>query len=430
MRPPPAPADASRDVAAGATLSPGLRRRALLGAGAAGALLLAGCDLSFRDGVANRCEPEVADALRDDPRMRAAWHGIDAAKVWDTHCHVFGDGDSGSGLWFNPRMSRVSNPQEYVRRKIYINAACIDDRPGRIDESFVARLVAQCRAMPAGFKAMLFAFDWARDEAGVPMREMSTYYASDEHLGALAAHYPANFEWVASVHPYDPRAPDRLDAAVARGARAIKWLPSAQNIDPASPRCDAFYAKLVALGLPLITHAGDEQAVVGFGEHLGNPLRLRRPLDAGVRVVVAHCASLGHGEELGNAAAGGQPSNFDLFVRMMDEPRHRANLYGDISAVVQSNRVDVLDTLLSRREWQPRLLNGSDYPLPGVVPLIDLRKLVARGLLDEKMVDPLRQLRHANVLMFDFVLKRSLAHKGQAFAPGVFETTPFFAPRT
>ena len=79
---------------------------------------------------------------------------------------------------------------------------------------------------------------------------------------------------------------------------------------------------------------------------------------------------------------------------------------------------------------QPRLLNGSDYPLPGVVPLIDLRKLVARGLLDEKMVDPLRQLRHANVLMFDFVLKRSLAHKGQAFAPGVFETTPFFAPRT
>jgi hypothetical protein len=32
--------------------------------------------------------------------------------------------------------------------------------------------------------------------------------------------------------------------------------------------------------------------------------------------------------------------------------------------------------------------------------------------------------------MFDFVLKRSLAYKGQAFAPGVFETAPFFAPRT
>jgi predicted TIM-barrel fold metal-dependent hydrolase len=327
-------------------------------------------------------------------------------------------------------MSSLWNPREYVRRKIYINAACIDDRTGRVDVSFVERLLAQCRAMPAGFKAMLFAFDWARDDAGVPMREMSTYHASDEHLAALAAQHAANFEWVASVHPYDPRALDRLDAAVARGARAIKWLPSAQNIDPASPRCDRFYARLAGLSLPLITHAGDEQAVVGFGEHLGNPLRLRRPLDAGVRVVVAHCASLGHGEELDGRAARGQPSNFDLFVRMMDEPQHRTNLFGDISAVVQSNRIDVIDTLLSRRDWQARLLNGSDYPLPGVVPLIDLRKLASRGLLDADMVEPLRRLRHSNVLMFDFVLKRSLSLQGQRFAPQVFETAPFFARPT
>jgi predicted TIM-barrel fold metal-dependent hydrolase len=405
----------------------GTRRRRFLGAGAAAGLLLAGCDLSLRDGVLNQCLAELPPQLRDDARVHATWQGIDVAKVWDTHIHVFGDGDSGSGLWFNPRMSSPWNPKEYVRRKIYINASCIDDRPGRIDASFSEHLLAQCRAMPAGFKAMLFAFDWARDEAGVPMREMSTYHASDDYLAALTARHPANFEWVASVHPYDPSALDRLDAAVARGARAIKWLPSAQNIDPASPRCDRYYAKLVALRLPLITHAGDEQAVVGFGEHLGNPLRLRRPLDAGVRVVVAHCASLGHGEELEDKSATAQSSNFDLFVRMMDEPRHRANLYGDVSAVVQANRIDVLDTLLSRRDWQSRLLNGSDYPLPGVVPLIDLRKLVSRGLLDGGLVEPLRALRHSNVLLFDFMLKRSLSLKGQGFAPSVFETAPFFA---
>jgi mannonate dehydratase len=237
---------------------------------------------------------------------------------------------------------------------------------------------------------------------------------------------------VASIHPYDPSAQDRLDAAVARGARAIKWLPTAQNIDPASPRCDRFYAKLVALKLPLITHAGDEQAVVGFGEHLGNPLRLRRPLEAGVRVVVAHCASLGHGAELEGGAkkgeqGGGPPQNFDLFIRMMDEPQYRGTLFGDISAVVQANRIDVIPTLLSRRDLQPRLLNGSDYPLPGVVPLIDLRKLVTRGLLGADMVEPLLQLRHHNVLMFDFVLKRNLALNGQRFANEVFETAPFFA---
>jgi mannonate dehydratase len=94
--------------------------------------------------------------------------------------------------------------------------------------------------------------------------------------------------------------------------------------------------------------------------------------------------------------------------------------------VVQSNRVDVIPTLLSRRDWQGRLLNGSDYPLPGVVPLIDVRKLVTRGLLAAELVEPLLQLRHHNVLLFDFVLKRSLALNGQRFADEVFQTAPFF----
>ena len=404
-----------------------MRRRHLLGTGAAAGLLLAGCDLSVRDGVLNKCIAELPPELRNDPRVSDVWQGLDATKVWDTHVHVFGDGDSGSGLWFNPRMNNLWNPQEYLRRKIYINASCIDDRPGKIDLSFGANLLAQARGMKPGFKAMIFAFDWARDEAGQPVQEMSTYYASDEYMAKKAAEHPAHFEWVASIHPYDPRALDRLDAAMAAGARAIKWLPTAQNIDPASPRLDRYYAKLAALKLPLITHAGDEQAVVGFGEHLGNPLRLRRPLEAGVRVVVAHCASLGHGEELEPGKAGGKPSNFELFARLMDEPAYRAGLFGDISAVVQNNRIGVLDTLLARRDWQGRLLNGSDYPLPGVVPLIAVSRLAARGLLAPGLVEPLRELRQANVLLFDFVLKRSLESNGQRFAPTVFETATRFA---
>ena len=403
-----------------------MRRRVVLGAAAA-SLGLSGFDLGWRDGLLNKCLGALPAVLRGHPAVRAAWHGLDAAKVWDCHIHVFGDGDSGSTLWFNPRMSHWWNPREFLRRKVYINASCIDDRPGHIDASFIDQLLAQTQAMAAGFKAMLFAFDWARDEAGAPMKELSTYYAGDEHVASLAARHPAHFEWVASVHPYDPGALDRLDAVVAQGARAIKWLPSAQNIDPASPRCDRYYAKLAALKLPLITHAGEEQAVVGFGEHLGNPLRLRRPLDAGVRVIVAHCASLGHAEELDSKVKSGQPSNFELFTRLMDEPRWRANLFGDISAVVQANRVDVIPTLLTRRDWQARLLNGSDYPLPGVVPLIDLHGLVSRGLLDAALLDPLRMLRQHNVLLFDFVLKRSLGLQGHRFAPQVFETAPFFA---
>lgn len=404
-----------------------MNRRGFLGA--ASSLLLAGCDFSLRDGVFNACEVELPADLRDLALVQAAWRGLDSTKVWDTHVHAFGNGDSGSGLWFNPRMTKILRPVGYTQKAFYVNASCIDESPGKADKSFVERLLAQCRAMPPGFRVLLFGFDWARDDAGAPMEDRSTFHAPDEYVASLAASHPEHIEWVASIHPYDPRALDRLDAAAAQGARAVKWLPSAQNIDPADARCDRFYARLAALRMPLITHAGDERAVHGFGEHLGNPLRLRRPLDAGVRVVVAHCASLGSGEDTDRGGKAMLP-NFELFSRLMDEPRYRANLAGDISAITQGNRMEVVPALLARRDWQDRLLNGSDYPLPGVVPLIYLKAFAKQGLVDPAALEPLRKLRDGNVLMFDFVLKRSLAFNGQAFAPAVFETAPFFRQRT
>ena len=67
--------------------------------------------------------------------------------------------------------------------------------------------------------------------------------------------------------------------AAGHGARAVKWLPPAMGIDPASARCDRFYAAAARLGLALLTHAGEEKAVHGAAEHgFGNPLKLRRAL--------------------------------------------------------------------------------------------------------------------------------------------------------
>ena len=373
----------------------------------------------------NACRATTADDLIDHPLVAAAWRGLDPAKVWDVHCHVFGSGDSGSGLWFNPLMNHVWRTREYLQRAFYLNAACVDEASGQVDASFVERLLAQVGAMPPGFHALLFAFDWARDDTGTPVQERSTFYVPDDYVANLALRHPDRLAWAASIHPYDPRALDRLDAAVARGARAVKWLPTAQGMDPADARCDRFYARLAALQVPLITHGGDERAVRGIGEHLGNPLRLRRPLDAGVRVVVAHCASLGVGSDLDRDGAG-TLSNFELFARLMDEPQYRGRVFGDISAVTLGNRMHVLPVLLARRDWHDRLLNGSDYPLPGVVPLIALPSLVDAGLLDPDALETLRVLRDSNVLLFDFVLKRSLAHSGSRFAPSVFETRPFF----
>src|SRR4029079_2466094 len=100
---------------------------------------------------------------------------------------------------------------------------------------------------------------------------------------------------------------EALERSQRGRVRAVKWIPAAMGIDPASPRCDRFYAALARLDVPLITHSGLERAgVSGYSQDLGNPLRLRRALAAGVRVVVAHCASMGTDRDLDRGPGGPQ----------------------------------------------------------------------------------------------------------------------------
>src|SRR4029077_4910643 len=139
--------------------------------------------------------------------------------------------------------------------------------------------------------------------------------------------------------PYRADCVAALEEAKRDGARAVKWLPGAMGMDPASPLCDRFYAAAARLNLPIISHAGLERAVLGTEtQDLGNPLRLRRALDAGVRVVVAHCASMGQDRDLDKGPNGPLVDSFILFSRLLDEKRYEKNLYGDISAITQIKR--------------------------------------------------------------------------------------------
>lgn len=405
-----------------------MTRRALVRAAlSGGALAIAGCGLSLREGMFNACRSALPPRLASHPLVAQAWQGIDAAQVIDVHCHLFGNGDGGQGVWMNPSLASLAAPAQLVQRLFYLNAGCVHTDPGRVDASVVDRLLNQVEGLAAGAKLLLLAFDWARDERGEALPDRSTFHVPDAYAAAVALANPQAFEWAASIHPYDPAALDRLDSALASRARAVKWLPPAQNIDPSSQRCDAFYRKLAALDLPLITHAGDERAVRGHDDTLGNPLKLRRALGLGVRVIVAHCASLGTARDLDRGAAGPPVPSFGLFARLMDEPAHRGRLFGDLSAVTLGNRSeDVVSTLLGRGDWHARLLNGSDYPLPGVLPLVALDRFVARGMLAAEAVPVLREIRDHNAILFDFVLKRSLESvrdgEGRRFGAAVFET--------
>jgi len=415
-----------------------VRRRTFLRAGAAGALAsaLSGCKLppySLEHGLFNRCAAPGGHAVMRDRLVLAAWDGLDAARVWDCHAHLFGNGRSGGGIYLNPGFDRPSSIAGRVRRAMFFNAACGGEDEERFDSEVVARIGHLVDELPRGAKVMLLAFDHTHDPDGRRRDDLTTFAVPNAYAARVAASRPDRLEWIASVHPYRRDATEALAAAKAAGARAIKWLPQTMAIDLGSRQAKAFYAALKAADLPLIVHVGDEQAVEGAARHeLGNPLYLRHPLDAGVRVIAAHCASLGDGPDLDanpDPARAPVVRNIDLFGRLMGEAKYRGLLFGDLSAVTQANRSDVVPTILEAKDWHGRLLNGSDYPLPGIMPIFSVQGLVRQGLLDEAAVPVLSDLRHVNPLAFDFVLKRSLRWRGASLPAGVFETREFFDRR-
>jgi len=404
------------------------RRTFLYGLGVGALAVAGGCGLSLEDGIFNPCLSDpLPERLRNHDVVRAAWEGIDPSQAWDCHTHVGGVGDGNTGIWISPQMSSPLHPLQNLQRRFYLNAACTE-RKGRVDEDFVRRLMAYLDAFPRGFKVMLLSFDFHYDDAGTKHEESSAFFVPDRYSADLAQRFPDRLEWVCSIHPARSDAVEELDWAAKHGGRAVKWLPSAMGIDPASAKYDGFYAALVRLDLPLLTHGGEEQAVQGANmEELNNPLRLRRPLDHGVRVIVAHCASLGENADIDRGSNGPPADAFDLFARLMDEPRYEGPLFGDISAVTQINRASrPLEILLARSDWHSRLINGSDYPLPGVMPLFSVRRFVEQSYLTSSQATVVSEIRRYNPLLFDFVLKRSLVKNGKRFAPVVFESRRMF----
>ena len=403
------------------------RRKVILGLASLG-VVGATCRYWPEDGFKNPCPSELMpQKLLDNELVRSAWEGVDATQFWDCHTHLIGTGDSGSGLWVNPQMQSLKHPIQWLQRAFYMNASCITDEMGS-DLQFVERLGWLVNQMPTGVKLLLLAFDYFHDESGDRRVQESAFYTPNDYAMNLAEQHPDRFEWIASIHPYRPDAVMALRRAVKNGARAVKWLPPAQGMDPASPLCDPFYKVAAELDVPLLVHAGTELAVHGGNtEDFGNPLRLRRPLEHGVRIMVAHCASLGKGRDLDIGPDGPKEPSFALFARMMNETRYDGLLFGEISAITQVNRFgNVLETLLRREEWHPRLLNGSDYPLPGILPLFSLQQLVHYGFIREEQANVLSEIRNFNPLLFDFVLKRSLRLGGHAFSADMFQTRRFF----
>jgi uncharacterized protein len=364
-----------------------------------------------------------------------AWSGLDPARVLDVHVHVLGTGTGGTGCFVGPRMSSLSSPIEYLKFSLYEQASGVTDS-AQCDVQYLDRLIGLIKTQTPHGRALLFAFDKFHDADGREVKENTEFFTPNAYVLKLAAKYPELFVACASVHPYRPDAVQALTDAVEAGAVAVKWLPNAMNIDPSSSKCDAFYEAMKGLQVPLISHAGEEKAVhAEERQRLGNPLHLRRALEHGVKVVVAHCASLGQNPDL-DAPEGNRPwvDNFELFTRMMAEPQWNGLLFGEVSAMTIVNRIGKpLDRVLRDAEMQKRLMNGSDYPLPALNVLMQTRVVEQQGFITAEERGFLNEIDQHDPMLLDFVLKRTLRvrENGQParLADEMFEIRPEVFPR-
>ncbi|MDQ2856779.1 MAG: amidohydrolase family protein [Acidobacteriota bacterium] len=382
------------------------------------------CLLHLIGGAFSHQPEELRDGLSEPAAdlIKRAFEDVDSKRLVDYHTHVAGTGGNGTRASINPRMHSWKHPLDRLKLKIYLSACAVNDFEDA-DSQFVGRLVRLVKNIEGHGKYRLLAFDKNYSRDGRENLSKTEFYVPNDYVFTLTEQYPDLFEPVISVNPYRQDALTELERGARRGARIVKWLPNAMGIDPSDPLCDAFYRKLKELNLVLLSHGGEEKAVQAEeDQRLGNPLLLRRPLDAGVKVIVAHCAGLGENEDLDDSRRRRLP-NFDLFMRLMADKRYEGLVFADISAMTQANRCgNPLTTIIKREDLHERLVNGSDYPLPAINALVRTRALVKRGYITAAERVCLNEVYDYNPLLFDFVLKRTmrLPNSNKGLPPAVF----------
>ncbi|MBO60586.1 MAG: metal-dependent hydrolase [Verrucomicrobiales bacterium] len=269
-----------------------------------------------------------------------------AERILDMHCHTAGIGAGESGCFVSKAL------RNNFRFNIYLKAfgVTLSEVEAKGDQLLIERLAKRVEESERVGAAIILAMDGVIGDDGKLDRDRTEFFIPNEFVAKETAKYPA-LHFGASVNPHRPDALERLQWAKDNGAMLVKWLPSIQFIDPADESLEPFYRKLVELNLPLLTHAGAERSFTHAQDELADPVRLKLPLDIGVRVIVAHAASTGQNEG---------EEDIDRLIGMLEA---YPNIYTDISSMTQINKLGYLEKTLAEKKFEGKLLYGSDFPL-------------------------------------------------------------------
>ena len=212
-------------------------------------------------------------------------------------------------------------------------------------------------------KCVLLAFDWVytngqKDESQSHMR------VSNKMVADIVRRRPNRLLFGASVNPNRDKALEELKKVADMGAVLIKLIPSAQNIELEDHK--RFFEEMAALRLPLLCHCGVEHGIPCFGtgeentkQRLNDTNKIIVALEAGVKVVVAHCAlPIDNDDGI---------SNYEKLKELMSNPRYDNFLFADLSAFfIPFNgyrREVVYNACADLIEKHDRLILGSDFPI-------------------------------------------------------------------
>ena len=271
--------------------------------------------------------------------------GPDFSKPLDFHVHIVGTGASGTGCWL--RVGFWHRPLAgLMLRGVGMSPDAFERN---FDALYVEHLLAQVRSSSLG-AAMILAHDEVYDDRGTKMEGVGSFYVPNEYVLRLAREN-REFLPAVSIHPARPDALEELEKCLAGGAVAMKCLPNCHNIDCNDRRFTKFWERMAEAELPLLAHTGGEHTVPVIRPDLGNPEVLQLPLECGVKVVAAHCAT---------KSGLTDPEYFFALTAMF---KKYPNLFGDISAFNVPLRGRHVRECLKPGVVE-RMIHGSDYPVP------------------------------------------------------------------
>lgn len=267
----------------------------------------------------------------------------------DLHAHLAGCGTSNSGCWLSPAFRR-----RYTFRLLRLLHGITDEQMRTtIDQDWAARIAQRVRDSELD-RAVVLGFDGVYDDAGRLDLERSQMVVPPEWVFEASRLHPDALIPGPSLNPRRRDAMERLEECIERGAVLLKWLPSAQGMDPSSPSLAPFYRRMAEAGLPLLVHAGGgEQTFREIAPHLRDVRLLHAPLRAGVPVVCAHSGARVHLSR--------DPDQIPLLREMLAQYPH---LWVDNSGLANPSRFAHLPRLARDPVLTERTLYGSDFPVP------------------------------------------------------------------